>query len=52
MCRMEFDDIRSENGMDDFSNKEYVIIARSELQNLESVDEMDNNFVLAICEIL
>ena len=49
---MEFDDIHSENEMDGFSNKEYIIIAKSELLNLESVDEMDSKFVAAIRDIL
>ena len=51
MCRKELIDI-SEIDKDKFSDKEYVIINKSDIHDPESYDEMDNNFVSALYEIL
>ena len=43
---------KSEIDKDKFSDKEYVIINKSDIHDPESYDEMDNNFVSALYEIL
>jgi hypothetical protein len=48
MCRTELNDTQS----DQFSNKEYIILGKNDLNNLDSVEDMDKHFVLAVGEIL